>query len=239
MTEGSSIPVPNSTQFLSRRMQLQKYSTDDLLTMTTVTTGADSLNHDRSTDCYSQSNKHPINCTTTTKPTGEDEGLAWSWSSSSPHDPRQRNYTCYKTRHNLSIRTYDYWYRPSEWRLSSEYSVLILFTIRILYQYLRKLCRSEIFSLFLNLFVSYALLLQETSWMDSRPHRPPASITSCLLQKLRHFTRWLAPGLGARERSIAQGRIRRNLLWSRQSALAVRATPACSVLSSGRSLEQL
>lgn len=157
MTEGSSIPVPNSTQFLSRRMQLQKYSTDDLLTMTTVTTGADSLNHDRSTDCYSQSNKHPINCTTTTKPTGEDEGLAWSWSSSSAHDPRQRNYTCYKTRHNLSIRTYDYWHRPSEWRLSSEYSVLILFTIRILYQSLRKLCRSEIFSLFLNLFVSFTL----------------------------------------------------------------------------------
>lgn len=140
------------------------------------------------------------------------------------------------TTHNLSIRTYDYWHRLSERRLSSEYSVLILFRIRILYQSLRKLCRSEIFSLFLNLFVSYALLFQETSWMDSRPHRPPASITRCLLQKLWHFTRWWAPGLGARERSIAQGRIRRNLLWSRQSALAVRSTPACSVLSSGRSL---
>lgn len=162
--------------------------------------------------------------------------MPWSWSSSSAHDPQQRNYTCYQTTHNLSIRTYNYWHRLSERRLSSEYSVLILFRIRILYQSLRKLCRSEIFSLFLNLFVSYALLLQETSWMDSRPHRPPASITRCLLQKLWYFTRWWAPGLGARERSIAQGRIRRNLLCSRQSALAVRSTPACSVLSSGRSL---
>lgn len=113
--------------------------------------------------------------------------MPWSWSSSA-HDPRQRNYTCYQTTHNLSIRTYDYWHRLSERRLSSEYSVLILFRIRILYQSLRKLWRSEIFSLFLNLFVSYALLLQETSWMDSRPHRPPASITRCLLQKLWHFT---------------------------------------------------
>lgn len=31
--------------------------------------------------------------------------------------------------------------------------------------------------------------------MGLRPRRPPASITSCLLQKLWHLTRWLAPGL--------------------------------------------
>lgn len=114
--------------------------------------------------------------------------MPWSWSSSSAHDPQQHNYTCYQTTHNLNIRTYDYWHRLSERRLSSEYSVLILFRIRILYQSLRELSRSEIFSPFLNLFVSYALLLQEKSWMDSRPHRPPASITRCLLQKLWHFT---------------------------------------------------